>query len=306
MMKHKFRPDWADLGARMKWMTTVVLGASAFLGACATQATGGEPRGVDERQEIIVTSDVGTTRVVRMVIETDSDDDGAETTRMCVFVPAGDVAGGALSCSGDDVRVFEFGSGQQFVMGDSVVDGEEIRLLIEERLATVNERLSEEGDLHIEFIEEFENSAEFRADMRELQEEMSELHRELRFEFRDFEGMSDEERAEFDAEMAEFQIEMREFEGEMAGLQAEVMAEVVGAMADRSEGDHRMRWFGDDDQMSRNIIRIEQNGVEHITIIERNEDDDGNPTLVIRTTDPGSVEVIQIEPDELREELDDD
>ncbi|MBN4046432.1 hypothetical protein JYU02_00350 [bacterium AH-315-P15] len=287
----------------MRWTAGVVLGASALLGACATQAIG---------DEITIDSEKENGHVVRMVIDR-MYEDGDETTRMCVFVPAGDEAAGALSCSGDDVRVIEFGGGhgrQIIIDGDVVFDEAEIRTLINERLAVVSERLAGMGDLHIEFVEEF-NSEEFQREMTARQAEMAELHREMRLEFRDHREMTPEERAEFDAEMAEFAGEMREFDEVMAEMQAEVMVGLAEQLAELESRDivmrrgspgHHMRWFGgpDGDHMGRNIIRIEQDGIEHITIIEHGKDEDGNPRLVIRTTDPSSVEVIQIDADELR------
>ena len=321
MMKKQFQPNWADLGAKMKWMAGVTLGASCFLGACATSAIGEESADrefneVEVRREVIVTnsSSGDGEHTVRMVIEGDGDE---ERSFLCVWVPAGGESAGAISCPGRDVRVFEFGGphGRQIVIGDEVVDEEEIRRLVEIRLAEVNEQLANMDAWDIQVHEAFDNE-EFQREMAVLEREMEQLHHELRFAPRDGEDMTPEERAEFEAEMAEFQAEMAEFQAEMHSLQAEVMAEVAAEMAAlQAEGvyvrsaphapdaPHAMRWVTDGGHMSRNVIRVNRDGREQVTIIENIEDEDGNPKLVIRTTDPSSVEVIQLDPDDLDDDL---
>jgi len=256
------------------------------------------PRAVPEAREA---EDV---RTVRMVVEAPHADHD-ENSNLCVFVPAGNDAGGALSCPGGEVRVFEFGGdhGRQFLVGDEVIDGEEIRALVEARIAEVNERLADSGAWNIEVIRGFDNE-EFQREMEVLNREMTRLQQTLRFQFQGNEGMSAEDRAEYEEAMAEFQAEMAE-------VQAEAMAEVAAAMAEfHAEGvpvaprapRSEMSWFGGSPRtghIDRQVIRVERDGERHVTIIEQSNDDDGNPRIVIRTTDPASVEVVRIDPDEL-------
>jgi hypothetical protein len=242
-------------------------------------------------------------RTVRMVVETTSDE-GSEESTLCVFVPAGDEAGGALSCPGGNVRVFEFGGdhGRQFVVGDEVIEEQEIRALVEARIAEVNERLADRERWDIEVVRGFDNE-EFHRQMEALGREMEQLQQTMRFEFQTDAGMNAEERAEYQAAMAEFRAEM-------ADLQAEAMAEAASVMAHlREEGlpivpqapGASFNWFdgGPHSDTGRQVIRINNNGDEHVTIIERGVDEDGNPKLTIRTTDPESVEVVGIDADEL-------
>jgi len=243
-------------------------------------------------------------RTVRMVVEA-TNDDHDETTGMCIFVPAGDEAAGALSCPGGNVRIVEFGDGhdRQFLVGDEVIDDEEIRALVEARIAEVNAHLAERDAWEVEIVEYF-NDEEFQREMSELQREMETLSQQLHFEYQSGGNMTPEERAEFQESMAEFQEEMME-------MQADVMAEAAAAMAElRAEGipvtpmppHSDMSWFGGSahtGRVDRQVIRVERDGEQHVTIIEHSDDDDGNPRLVIRTTDPNSVEVVRIDADEL-------
>jgi len=297
--------------------------------ACAGTAMGDEAPNADyefTESTVIVTDEIledGETRTVRMVVETAPHVDGDDSS-LCVFVPAGDEAGGALSCPGGNVRVFQFGPGfgEQFVIGDSVVSEEEIRALVAERIAEVNERLAEQQELRIEVLEAF-SSEEFQRDMEELARDMEELHEDMRFEYGDVEDMTPEERAEFEEEMLEFHEEMAEFQVEMSELRVEAMAERAEALAEvaeemaelRAEGIHvapmppmaPMTWFGGPhlDGHGRQVIEISRDGERQVTIIDREENEDGLPRIVIRTTDPSSVVVQRIDPDEIDDELED-
>lgn len=246
---------------------------------------------------------------VRMVVETPSPD-APDQPGVCVFVPAGDEAGGALSCPGGNVRVFEFGPGhgRQFVIGDEVIDSEDFRALVEARIAEVNERLAENGAWNIEVLDSFD-SEEFQREMEVLGREMERLQRTMQFEFRGgMAGMTPEERAEYEEEAADLRAEMAE-------LQAEAMAEAAAAMADlRREGipvaphvpSAFLNWREEGHHINRDrqVIRVERDGEEHITIIENSSDEDGNPRVVIRTTDPDSVEVVRINADDYDEDED--
>gem|GEM_PF-1835056 len=242
---------------------------------------------------------------VRMVIDTPSPD-APDQPDVCVFVPAGDEAGGALSCPGGNVRVFEFGPdhGRQFIIGDEVINSEDFRALVEDRIAEVNDRLAESGAWNIEVLDGFD-SEEFQREMEMLGREMERLQRTVQFEFQG-QAMSPEERAEFESAMAEFQ-------SEMAGLQAEAMAEAAAAMAElRREGIPRApdvphaftSWHEDGRNRGRDrqVIRVERDGEEHITIIENSQDEDGNVRVTIRTTDPDSIDVVHIDADEYEDQ----
>lgn len=253
------------------------------------------------------TSTTSTTSTVRMVVEAPQPDE-PDAPGVCVFVPAGDEAGGALSCPGGNVRVFEFGPdhGRQFIIGDEVIDSEDFRALVQARIAEVNARLAENGAWNIEVLDGFD-SEEFQHEMEALGREMERLQRTMQFEFQGH-TMTAEERGEYEAAMAEFRSEMAE-------LQAEAMAEAAAAMAElRSEGipvapavpSAFFSWHEDDRHRTRDrqVIRVERDGEEHITIIENVADDDGNPRVVIRTTDPDSIEVVHIDADDFDEDED--
>lgn len=246
-----------------------------------------------------------TTSTVRMVLEAPQPDE-PNAPGVCVFVPAGDEAGGALSCPGGNVRVFEFGPdhGRQFIIGDEVINSEDFRALVEDRIAEVNDRLAESGAWNIEVLDGFDNE-EFQREMEALSREMERLQRTMQFEFQG-QAMTPEERGEFEAAMAEFR-------SEMAGLQAEAMAEAAAAMAElRREGIPRApdaphaftSWHEDGRSRGRDrqVIRVEQNGEEHITIIENSQDEDGNLRVTIRTTDPDSINVVRIDADDYDED----
>jgi len=245
-----------------------------------------------------------TTRV-RMVIDTPSPD-APDQPGVCVFVPAGDEAGGALSCPGGNVRVFEFGPdhGRQFIIGDEVINSEDFRALVEDRIAEVNDRLAESGTWDIEVLDGFDNE-EFQREMEVLGREMERLQRTMQFEFQG-QAMTPEERGEFEAAMAEFRAEMAE-------LQAEAMAEAAAAMAElRREGIPHApdmpraftSWHEDGRNRGRDrqVIRVERDGEEHITIIENSQDEDGNVRVTIRTTDPDSIDVVHIDADEYEDQ----
>ena len=314
---------------------------------------------------------------VRMVIDTPSPDDLHEPG-VCVFVPAGNEAGGALSCPGGNVRIFEFGSdhGREFVIGDQAMNEAEIRSLVEARIAEVNARLAENGDWNIEVVEGFD-SEQFQQGMEVLAQQMEELQREMEMAYQEFNPSNSDEMAEFQIYIQDFQSEMqdlaremsdlnfdlrfdfledwvdefndrrelqleraelarelterrrelqferrnldldeedrvelaaelRELEQEMAALDAEMSAfdatRTLHPAAPRApqHGDN-MRWFAETSSVDRQVIRVERDGEQHITIIENNTGSDGNPRVVIHTTDPEWIDVVHIDADEYDE-----
>ncbi len=327
-----------SLGAFMKWSAGAALGASLFLGACATSAMG---------DEVFVSSGGEEETRIRMVI--DEIHDGEERTRMCVFVPAGgDEAAGAISCSGADFRVVEFGDdGNVFFNGDTVISESEITRMVEERLVEFSERMAERGELHIEFQEMHLESQAFAEEMAELGREMEELHVELTLESEeeraeleaelqelaremealnrqgfaaDSEEMREqrEEMEELRAEMAELAMdqqniqrelwfenreEMAELQAEMAIVRAEAMAEVAEEMARLEadgifvrarDGEHAwVSELGESMSFLRELVIDDVDG--DVVIVERLSGEDGGPRIIIRTTDPSLVEVIQID-----------
>ncbi len=337
LMKHTqlFR----QLGAIMKWTAGAALGASFFLGACATSAMG---------DEVVVRTNEGNgqNRVVRMVVD-DVNADG-EHTRMCVFVPAGsNETAGALSCSGADFQVIDLDDGGNvFFSGDTVLSEGDLARMIEDRLAEINDRIAERGelrfefqDLHlqsqefaaemeelaremesirIEFTAEFEEEREeLQVEMQELAQEMEELHRQGFAE--DSDEMRDlaEEMAELAREMestqnevwVEHRQELAELQTEMATARAEAMAELAAEMArhrergvlfESTDGTHM--WINGPDNDTRLRLHTESRWVsddDNLTVIERTTGDDGESRIVIRTTDPSRIEIIQVEPDEI-------
>ncbi len=297
----------------MKSKAAFTAAAALALAACTTGATGQEVTITDSDGYVIDLED-GESTIVRMV-ETDGDE---KYTRVCVFVAGDEDSVGALTCEGGDVRIVQFGPGEdrQIIIGDDVFNEEAIRELVESQLAYVSARMQEMGDWEFEYVNRFD-TREFQEEMHELQEEMMELHREMSQRRHERYEMSEEERAEFEEEIAEFEEEMAEFQEEMAELQAEILVELAEEMAElHEEGIYvspappvpphaGTSWFSDAPHYSshnRQVIRVERDGEEHVTIIEHDEDDDGNLRTIIRTTDPSSVEVVEIDPHEHDEE----
>jgi hypothetical protein len=173
-----------------------------------------------------------TSRTVRMVIDTPSPDDPDEPG-VCVFVPAGNEAGGALSCPGGNVRLFEFGPehGREFVFGNQSMSEAEIRALVEARIAEVNERLAENGDWSVEFVDGF-NSEEYQQDMEGLAREMEQLQRDLEAAYHEFSPSNGDELAEFQYYMQGFQDEMQELARQMSELNFDMRFDFIGEWAE--------------------------------------------------------------------------
>lgn len=336
MMNKSF---FQNLGAFMKWTAGLALGASFFLGACATSAMG---------DEVVVRTNNGDgqNRVIRMVVDEVHRD--GEETRMCVFVPAGnEETAGALSCSGAEFQVIELtDGGNVFFSGDTVLSEDDLARMIEDRLAEINDRIAEAGELRFEFQDLHLESEEFAREMEELAREMEEIHIE-------FTAESEEERAELAQEMQELAREMEalhaegqsmdsaemaalseemdqlaremdslhtelwverrgeltELQREMAITRAEAMAEFAAEMARmREEGalmegvDGSRVIFSGPGGHTRLMLRSDSHWVSDdgpLATIERTTDADGESRIVIRTTDPSRIEVIQVSPEEL-------
>lgn len=321
---------------------------------------------------------------VRMVIDR-LHEDGTSGRQVCVWVPTEDNTGGALSCDGSDVRVFSFGGedGEQIIIDGEVVSGNEIRRMVEDRLAAVSDALAGMGNWEFEWVDEFFDSSEFEREMEDLSREMEDLQNQMEMDFRELAYMDDEERAEFQQEMREYEREMRDLAREMAELNSELRFEFIQERADaeqearelameredlrhemetlrrtfeiesshgnvteqeRREFEAEMReldremarldrdqarlhpvpsvprvppippmtdapfgthWFTNNNSTDRQIIRIDQSdGPSHMTVIETVRNEEGMPQIVIRTTDPGSVRVIEMDEDEIEASLD--
>lgn len=175
-------------------------GAGFILGALSAPALADED---------VVIHHNGGERTVRMVID-EQHDEGSHT-RMCVFVPAGnEEAAGALSCSGAQFEVIELeDGGNVFFSGDDVYTEEEIERMVEDRLAEINDRLAETGELSIEFRRMAEDRAELEAEMHER---LAELHERVREQ--------DELRIELEEQAEERRAYMREVESEIRQLSA--------------------------------------------------------------------------------------
>lgn len=268
----------------------------------------------DNSTQIIIQSEDGDSTVIRMVIETNEED--RDEPAICVWVPSGEGSAGALSCPDGELRVFGFGPGhnQQIIIGDNVLDEDELRAIIELRIDAMHDRLGDMDDLHIEYVGRFDQQ-ELQREMAEFQREIAEFQRNFRFEFSTGDGMDEEERADFDEEMREFAEEMAEFGREMAQLQVEAMAELAEELATlghlgapavpRVPGIHLQRsntlnshieW----DLSRRQLISTSRNGEKVLTLIEHTEDEDGNFSLIIRTTDASTVEVIEVDEETIR------
>jgi len=256
---------------------------------------------------------------VRMVIESTSDN-GDGDNALCVFVPAGDNdSAGAISCPGGNVRMFEFGPdhGREYVVGGEAMSEEEIRDMVEARMDELRERLEAQAEWQVDVIDRF-NSDRFEQEMERIEEEMDNLSDRFSDEYDDFEGLTPEDRARYNRDMERFSQQMAEFGQQMARLQQEAMAEVAAELARRREAGRPViatappappapsfSWSGSSSSphFDRQVIHTSHNGTENVTIIERQEDENGNPRVVIHTTDPGSVEVVHINADEVDDVL---